>query len=388
MAKKKKELKAKEPVTLRFKELVNGNKSIYLDCYVNGKRTYEFLKMYIVPETTQAGKIQNQNTLQAANAIKAQRLHDIYNGEAGLSKANGRGKMLLLDWMAIYQADQAKKGKKDDRQISFTIKLLTDYKGTKVRLQDVDKTFCLGYLDYIQNVYINPRNGEHLKPVSARNYFRVFNCALNAAIRAEVIAQNPFAKIGSTDKIKVSESKREYLTIEELKRMIATDCPRPEIKQAFLFSCLCGLRISDIETLLWKDICKDGNKYRIDKIMVKTQQPLYLPLPTEALKWMPERGTQAADAFVFDLPKGSHTRNIAVQDWAKAANITKHVTFHVARHTFATMMLTLGADLYTTSKLLGHTNLQTTQIYAKIINRKKDEAVNLVNKVFDDLEFE
>lgn len=59
------------------------------------------------------------------------------------------------------------------------------------------------------------------------------------------------------------------------------------------------------------------------------------------------------------------------------------VLFHCARHTFATMMLTLGADLYTVSKLLGHTSVRMTQVYAKIINQKKDEAVNLVNGLFD-----
>lgn len=59
------------------------------------------------------------------------------------------------------------------------------------------------------------------------------------------------------------------------------------------------------------------------------------------------------------------------------------VLFHTARHSFATMMLTLGADLYTTSKLLGHSNVKTTQIYAKIVDSKKVEAVNLVDSVFD-----
>ncbi len=381
MAKRKKELKAKEPIKLRFKELANGNKSIYLDIYVNGKRTYEFLKMYIVPEVNQTARVQNQNTLQAANAIKTQKLQDLYNGEAGISK--GRSKMLLMDWMAKYKADQAQKGKKDDRQINFTIKLLTDYRGTKVRLQDVDKDYCLGYLDYIQHVYINPRNGKHLKAVTAQNYYRVLNCALNAAIRAEVITQNPFSKISSTDKIKVPESPREYLTINEVKKLIATDCPRAEIKQAFLFSCYCGLRISDIETLKWKDVCNDGGQYRIEKIMIKTGQPLYLPLSTQALKYMPVRGNKDAEEYVFSLPNGSVIRNKVVQEWAKTAQITKHVTFHVARHTFATMMLTAGADLYTTSKLLGHTDVQTTQIYAKIVNQKKDEAVNLLNKLFE-----
>ena len=63
--------------------------------------------------------------------------------------------------------------------------------------------------------------------------------------------------------------------------------------------------------------------------------------------------------------------------------LAQPITFHTARHTFATMMLTLGADLYTTSKLLGHADVKMTQVYAKIINQKKDDAVNLVNGLFD-----
>lgn len=383
MAKTKKEPKAKEPIKLRFKKLANGNKSIYLDCYINGKRSYEFLKMYLIPDTTPNSKVQNQNTLQAANFIKSQKLQDFYNNEAGLNKSKSRSKMLLLDWLAQYKADQAGKGRKDDRQINYTIKLLIAYRGTQIRLQDIDKEFCLGYIDFLQNVYINPRNGEHLKAVSAQNYYRVLNCAINAAIRAEVMTQNPFSKISSTDKIKVPESPREYLSIDEVKRLIATGCKRPEIKRAFLFSCYCGLRVSDIETLQWKDIHTDGKQYKIEKVIIKTKQPLYLPLSKPALKWLPERGTQSETAFVFHLPKGN-TTNKVLQEWADAAQISKHVTFHVARHTFATMLLTLGADLYTTSKLLGHTDIQTTEIYAKIVNRKKEEAVNLVDGVFFD----
>ena len=100
----------------------------------------------------------------------------------------------------------------------------------------------------------------------------------------------------------------------------------------------------------------------------------------EALKWMPEREDKAADDHVFSLPSNI---NQYLKPWAEAAGITKRFTFHTARHTFATMMLTLGADLYTVSKLLGHTSVRMTQVYAKIINQKKDEAVNLVNGLFD-----
>ncbi len=116
--------------------------------------------------------------------------------------------------------------------------------------------------------------------------------------------------------------------------------------------------------------------------MQKTKEPIYLPLSPEALKWMPERGDKTADDHVFDLPSPS-MMNILIKPWAKAAGIDKRFTFHTARHTFATMMLTLGADLYTTSKLLGHADVKMTQVYAKIINQKKDDAVNLVNGLFD-----
>ena len=83
---------------------------------------------------------------------------------------------------------------------------------------------------------------------------------------------------------------------------------------------------------------------------------------------------------MFHLP--AHI-NVCLKPWAVKAGITKHFTFHTARHTFATMMLTLGADLYTVSKLLGHTSVKMTQVYAKIVNKKKDDAVNLTNGLFD-----
>jgi site-specific recombinase XerD len=71
------------------------------------------------------------------------------------------------------------------------------------------------------------------------------------------------------------------------------------------------------------------------------------------------------------------------QKVGRIVGITKQISFHTARHTFATMMLTLGADIYTTSKLLGHSRISTTEIYAKIIDKKKDKAMNLIDKYFD-----
>lgn len=147
-------------------------------------------------------------------------------------------------------------------------------------------------------------------------------------------------------------------------------------------SCFCGLRLGDIQALTWGDIIQDGEQYRAKIVMKKTQKTLYLPLSGEALKWMPERGEAKDTDKVFYLPYPTYI-NVVLKTWAQNSGINKTITFHTARHTFATMMLTLGADLYTTSKLLGHTQVKTTQIYAKIVDKKKDEAVNLVNDVFN-----
>lgn len=164
------------------------------------------------------------------------------------------------------------------------------------------------------------------------------------------------------------ESVRSYMTIEEVRSLIATPMQNEGVKSAYLFSCFCGLRISDIIGLQWKNVFIDNGQYRLAVAMQKTKEPIYLPLSNEALKWMPERGDKTADDHVFDLPSGI---NQLIKPWAKAAGISKRFTFHTARHTFATMMLTLGADLYTVSKLLGHTSVKMTQVYAKIVNKKK-----------------
>ena len=101
---------------------------------------------------------------------------------------------------------------------------------------------------------------------------------------------------------------------------------------------------------------------------------------------MPQPGKkrrQDADSLVFEKLPNDTNLNACLKEWAAEAGIAKTVTYHTSRHTFATMLLTLGADLYTVSKLLGHSQIKNTQVYAEIINRRKVEAVNLADNVFD-----
>ena len=380
MARPRKINKAKEPIRLRMKDLSNGNKSLYLDIYRAGKRSYEYLKMYLIPETDYNAKMQNQATLTAANAIKSKRIIEIINSEAGIKQETDTSKVYLLAWMETYMKNQAKRGKKDISQIKKAIDILKAYGAETVTMDMIDKPFCQGYINYLTTEY-HPK-GKTVSNFTIHTYYQVVNGALNAAVRADILRENPFNKISSSEKIHKPESKREYMTIDEVRSLIKTPTSNEAVKGAYLFSCFCGLRISDIKGLTWENVYCDSGQYHLEVMMQKTKSPLYLPLSSEALKWLPERGNKSGKEKVFKLPSSAGINKL-LKTWAQKAGISKHITFCTARHTFATMMLTLGADIYTTSQLLGHTDMRTTQIYVKIVNRGKDEAVNLVNGLFE-----
>lgn len=376
---RKKVLNAKEPVRLRFKQLKDGSKSIYLDIYANGKRGYDFLKLYLVPERTHADRLQNEQTMRAANAIKAQRIIEYANGAAGIATKQG-GKILLAEW--VQNCGQKKTLANTKRAYTNTYNVLMQF-APNARLADIDREFCLRFMHFLLNdckVY-NNKNNKPLAQQSARHYYAVFVSTLNAAARAGLITRNPNEQITTSEKIKTVEAQRCYLTAEELQAIMNAQPLSPgaaATKQAFLFSCFCGLRVSDIERLTWDDIKTTAGQMQIEITMQKTQEPLYIPISKQAQAYLPER--QGGKVFTLAT---SHSVNKHVQQLAAAAGITKHVTFHTARHTFATLLLTKGADLYTTSKLLGHTDISTTQIYAKIVDAKKREAVELLNSVFE-----
>lgn len=399
MARTKKAVKAKEPVKVWFKRLRNGNKAIYLRRYIantGGKGyQYESLGMYLVPEVDAATKNQNKNTLLAVEAIKAQRIIDAANGKASIKKADRTKKTLLVDWMQHYAEIKAKLGQSKSNAVTINNVLLhlIKYKGDKITMAQVDKNFCEGFVLYLANGTTigtsKPKKiGEHIEkpiaPSTARLYFNTFVTALNEAVRDGVIDKNPTSQLKKEEKkpLKRGGNDRGYLEIEEVKKLMETPCNDEQTKMAFLFACFCGLRLSDIKDLKWQDIKynADGGAV-VSKVQIKTRQSIIMPLSANALEWLPDRGKAKDKDAVFDL--SSHfSINRSVKKWAKDAQIEKNVTFHLSRHTFATTLLTLGADIYTTSKLLGHQNLRTTQIYAEVVSKKKVEAVNLMDNVF------
>lgn len=370
---------AKEPIRLRTKKLSNGNLSLYLDFYRDGKREYEFLKLYLVPEKTKADKILNDETLRTANAIKAQKIVALQNEEHGFTVSN-KSKVKFIDFMVAQAENYEERGSYAYAQsIRNSIYHLRKYKGDAVTLRQVDKAYLLGYIDFL-----NTTGGKYNKPLSDAAkalYFDVVVIALNKAVKDEIIPTNPAHKINYKDRPQQGEATKQYLTFEEVKALVATPCKYEVLKQAFLFACFCGLRYSDIKGLEWGKIQKiKSGEMQVEINQKKTGEPLYLPLSANALQWLPERGLAKDSDKVFALPHVSTVEKF-LPIWAKDAGINKHITFHVSRHTNATLMLSFGADIYTVSKLLGHTNVKTTQIYAKIVDENKRKAVNLIPEI-------
>jgi len=384
-------------VRIRFKQLSNGNQSIYLDYYtgdvirkenyVGGKRKYEFLKLYLIPERTREDKAKNEVTLALAKAIQSKRIVEVQNDAHGFQNTN-KSRVNLLDYLENIGKQSAEQGSRNyARTVLNTVRALKLFRGDYIAFRDVDKEFLSEFTDYLRQMpkaskYGVLKAGGRLSNNSVVSYYGTLRTAINRAYKEGIITVNPTKEFDFASKVRQEPSRREYLTLDELKTLINTECRHEIVKRAFLFSCLCGLRVSDIRKLRWCDLQRSGGRVRIEITMQKTKEPLYLPISDEALKWLPERGEANGSDFIFPLTHEG-TVNDTLQHWAKVAGITKHISFHVSRHTHATMMLTLGADLYTVSKLLGHKNIATTQIYAKIVDKKKEEAIGLIPNLTD-----
>ena len=397
MAKQKQTVKLKELVRIRFKQLSNGNQSIYLEYYtgdvirkenyVGGKRKYEFLKLYLIPERTREDKAKNEATLALAKAIQSRRIVEVQNDAHGFQNTN-KSRVNLLDYLENIGKQSAEQGSRNyARTVLNTVRALRLFRGDYIAFRDVDKEFLSEFTDYLRQMpkaskYGVLKTGGRLSNNSVVSYYGTLRTAINRAYKEGIITVNPTKEFDFASKVRQEPSRREYLTLDELKTLINTECRHEIVKRAFLFSCLCGLRVSDIRKLRWCDLQRSGGRVRIEITMQKTKEPLYLPISDEALKWLPERSEANGSDFIFPLTHEG-TVNDTLQHWAKVAGITKHISFHVARHTHATMMLTLGADLYTVSKLLGHKNIATTQIYAKIVDKKKEEAIGLIPNLTD-----
>ena len=379
--------KVKEPIRIRQKRLANGDVSLYFDIYINGKREYEFLKLYLVVEKTRSDKDKNRQTLQLAEAIKSKKIVDMQNGEFGFN-SNYKLDTNFLDY---YRAMcEARHGEKDtDSQGNWgnwqsCLKHLERFCKPNMTFKDVTTEWVKSFKVYLdKDALCRDKRKNHTsnnvyssKPLSQntkQSYFTKLRACINQAFEDRIISHNPLRGV---DGFKDEEIERAYLTLEEVQAMAVAECKYPALRQAFMFSCLTGIRKSDIEKMHWSEVQQHGDFTRIIFKQKKTKGLEYLDISGQAAQYLGDRGE--LDDRVFVGFKYSSYMSAELRLWAMRAGITKDITFHCGRHTFAVLMLDLGADIYTVSKLLGHKELKTTQIYAKVVDKKKQEAVNLI----------
>lgn len=419
---KKVNLTKGKTVKLRKKAISSGY-SLFLEYANNYKQEKIYLRIHLSKGDTPLRRKNDTDTWNKAEEIRqavedyiiknhAQTLdyaYKLYIDEVNRETTEEEKKNItLIEWLNKFREDKARTGQSKSLAVTINnlIKYVKDFtQGENVLLKDVDKEWCEEFMYYLSktNSFVRnrfrkesagdnaPTTGEKSnKPLAkstAKLYYNTFVSALWFAENKDLIV-NPAKKIKKDDKkpLKGEDSQREFLTIEELERMKETFVRNPETKRAFLFACYTGLRISDIKSITYGDIREEqttqGERvYVIRKMMIKTRKNVSVPLCKKALSYLPEDLTQhPKDERVFDLP-GESSMNGMLKTWARDAGVNKVVTFHTSRHTFATLALTLGADIYTTSKLLGHQNVRTTQIYAEVIDAKKEEAISLFDKI-------
>lgn len=358
-------------ITLRQRKK-NNKISLYLDFYHKGKRKAEYLRLYLdpTPKTKQERNL-NKKTLELAETIRAQRQIEIQNGYYGFEdseklKGNFKGYLYVL-------AEKKMSSLGNYGNWDSMIKHFEKFHPTEIRFNEVNTKLVGDFKEYLDK-NARKKSNDPLSQNSKYSYFNKFRAALKQVVKDGILKTNPSEQVSS---FKQGEPQREFLTLEEVQTLAKTKCESEKLKTAFIFSCLTGLRWSDVNKLLWSEIQHSKERgYYIRFRQQKTKSFETLPISDQARNLLGER--QDLTERVFIGLKYSAQNNLKLAQWVLRAGITKTITFHCARHTYATLQLTLGTDIYTVSKLLGHRELRTTQVYAKIIDDKKQEAANRI----------
>lgn len=364
--------KGTSSVTLRRRPTSDGGASLYLDIYDRGRRRTESLHLHLLPDRGRADREANRETMRAAEAVRDRVATDLRDGRLGI--AGERPRVTLFEYFGrLCEERYGDLSNGNWGNWRSCLKHLREYeKDDTIELCDITPGWVAGFREWLDKSAVC-RGGRPLSRNSKESYLRKLKACLRQAHEEGLTDGNPLSGVKGFGE---DESRRMYLTSEEVGTLAATPCPSESVRRAFLFSCLTGLRRGDILKLTWGEVHEQGGYTRLIFRQRKTGGQEYLDINRQAAALMGERGKPGE--FVFRrLPHPSET-NTAIRLWVARAGIGKDITFHCGRHTFAVMMLELGADIYTTSKLLGHRSVATTQIYAKVLDKTKRDAVQRI----------
>lgn len=359
-------------VFLREKKITKGRKSLYLDFYppvmnyeTNKQTRRQHLRIFIYEKPRdEIQRDHNKRTKMLGERLRSEKQIEVQEESFGFVSIKNKQKSFIKFFEQVTD-NKRKLSKSSFDNWNCVLNYLKEFTGEECRFADLTPQFCEKFKEFLLD-------SKRLSQNTASNYFDKFKVAVRSAFENNMMSVNTASGLKS---IKMLDTQREFLTLEELQKLAKTPFERDELRRAALFAALTGLRYCDIEKLIWSEIQhSDENGYYIRFKQRKTKGAETLPINDEAFAMLGERKYNSSRVF----PTIKYWHCGYLKEWIEDAGITKKITFHCFRHTFATLQMTLGTDLYTVSKLLGHKNIQTTQIYAKIIDEKKREAVNKI----------
>jgi len=350
----------KERVSLSKRPLKDGVISLFLDYRINGERRRENLKLYLYPERTSLDRTKNLETMRVAKAERDAKAFELEQVEAGVVVKSRPTLAKFVDCDRRYVENLKKANSIRTHASSINLALADN---PNVYAQEMDESWFKRFISKLT------KRGQKANTIN--RHVQNVMLTLRQAKSDGLISELPQIKRLLPKKEKVI---RDYFTIDEIRLLDTTECEKPLYKQAFLFACFTGLRYSDLCNLQPSMI---GN----DMIIIrqrKTAEPVRIPLTENAKKYLPDGWKDMS--YIFKLPD-PNALNYVLKIWAKKAGLTKNIHVHVARHSFATNLISAGADLYVTSKLLGHTSIATTQVYAHMVDEARKKAIDLIPKI-------
>lgn len=366
-------------VTLRKRPIKNGTmQSLYLDYYPGYRdettmkmQRHESLGIYIYSKPrNQRERDYNDRMMEKGEAIRCRRFESVVNERYDFFD---REKM-KGDFLAYFE----KKAREKNTKWENVYKHFHAFCQGKCRFDEINVELCNRFMQYLFTTpqTLHKKHRLHINTIAG--YWSTFRAVLHTAYRDHRILENPN---GYLDRIDTIPTEKEHLSQPELVKLAETECQEPELKKAFLFSCLTGIRKSDVKGLTWMKIQPYGNGgMYITVRMQKTRQLINNPISEEALELIgfydEDKDRQPSDK-VFPNLKDSMFQS-PLKNWMKAAGITKHISFHCARHTFGSLQADAGTSIYAIQRMLGHKNVETTQIYADMSDETKRQSVDRI----------
>jgi site-specific recombinase XerD len=352
-------------VKLRENLKKTGVKSLFLDITYNGKRYKEYLGIHIEPKPrTEADREANKQSKQLAESIRAKRELELQAQDYNITPTFKK----TIDFVAYFEKFVEDYPHKDIRIVKYSKKWFVDYlesKGIKtVRPKQLDENLCRGYLEFMQKSL----NGE-----TPYNYFSKFKRVVNQAIKDKIMVENPTADIRA---VRDEGLKKEILSYKEIELLGKTYCGNKEVKKAFLFCLFSGLRWCDVSELTFKNIDSANGVLKFSQAKTKhssKNSSVRMDLSPMLIKLIGKPGKVTDKVFI--LP--SHTGALkSLKAWVTKAGITKHITWHCARHSFAVNLLgEVKTDVKTVASLLGHSGLKHVEVYTRAIDENKAKAL-------------